>query len=57
MLGLGLTEFSMHPANVLEVKRQIIESDIGALRRRVDDLLSSVDGQALRSGIEALADI
>jgi len=33
LLGLGLTEFSMHPASVLEVKRIIIESDVGQLRR------------------------
>src|SRR5581483_11354593 len=33
LLGLGLTEFSMHPASVLEIKRIIIESDVGQLRR------------------------
>jgi phosphotransferase system enzyme I (PtsI) len=31
LLGLGLTEFSMHPASVLEVKRVVRESDVGAL--------------------------
>ncbi len=43
LLGLGLTEFSMHPASVLEVKRIIIESDISALRRQAKKLLSSGD--------------
>ncbi len=57
LLGLGLTEFSMHPANILEVKRQIIESDIGALRTRVDELLRSGDNQTLRAGIEALTEV
>ena len=38
LLGLGLTEFSMHPANVLEIKRIIIESDIGELQRKVKRL-------------------
>ena len=33
LLGLGLTEFSMHPASVLEVKRIIMESDVAELRR------------------------
>ena len=32
LLGLGLTEFSMHPASVLEVKGIIIESNVGELR-------------------------
>src|SRR5581483_10419333 len=38
LLGLGLTDFSMHPASVLEVKRTIIDSDIGELKRRVRQL-------------------
>ena len=54
LLGLGLREFSMHPASVLEVKRQIIESDVGALRERVGRLLGLTDGQKLREEIEAL---
>jgi phosphoenolpyruvate-protein phosphotransferase (PTS system enzyme I) len=43
LLGLGLTEFSMHPASVLEVKRNIIESDIGELRRKAVALLAATD--------------
>ena len=57
LLGLGLREFSMHPASVLEVKRQIIESDVGALRERVTRLLDLTDGQKLREGIEALTQV
>src|SRR6185436_3562355 len=54
LLGLGLTEFSMHPASVLEVKRHIIESDIGLLRARVARILDGTDGLKLREEIEAL---
>ncbi|HUR40371.1 MAG TPA: phosphoenolpyruvate--protein phosphotransferase [Verrucomicrobiae bacterium] len=54
LLGLGLTEFSMHPAGVLEVKRLIIESDIGQLRTRVAEILDDTDGSRLREDLEAL---
>ena len=43
LLGLGLTEFSMHPANVLEVKRIIRESRVHDLRRKVRRLMVSTD--------------
>ena len=54
LLGLGLTEFSMHPASILEVKRQIIEADIGLLRARVAQILDGTDGVRLREELEAL---
>jgi phosphotransferase system enzyme I (PtsI) len=57
LLGLGLTEFSMHPASVLEVKRIIIGSDVGALRQRVQQLLQSTDGASLRDQLEALGQL
>jgi phosphotransferase system enzyme I (PtsI) len=41
LLGLGLTEFSMHPASVLEVKRIIMESDVAQLRRRAQRALAA----------------
>jgi len=54
LLGLGLTEFSMHPSSMLEVKRQIIESDVGLLRERVAQVLDGTDGLKLRDELEAL---
>ena len=48
LLGLGLTEFSMHPASVLEVKRIIIESDIGDLRQRARTMLASGDARGIQ---------
>jgi phosphoenolpyruvate-protein phosphotransferase (PTS system enzyme I) len=41
LLGLGLTEFSMHPASVLEVKRIIMESNVAELRRQVQRVLAA----------------
>jgi phosphotransferase system enzyme I (PtsI) len=54
LLGLGLREFSMHPANVLEIKRIIIDSDIGELQRKVKRLLTSVDPVEMRDLIDGL---
>jgi phosphotransferase system enzyme I (PtsI) len=41
LLGLGLTEFSMHPANVLEVKRAVREADVSDLRKKVDRVFAA----------------
>jgi phosphotransferase system enzyme I (PtsI) len=41
LLGLGLTEFSMHPASVLEVKRIIMHSDVAELRRLSERVLAA----------------
>jgi phosphotransferase system enzyme I (PtsI) len=57
LLGLGLKEFSMHPSTVLEVKRQIIESDVGRLRERVAQMLEVTDGVKLREELEALTHV
>ncbi len=54
LLGLGLTDFSMHPASVLEIKRTIMESDVGKLRAAAATLLDLTDPQELRDRIEAL---
>ncbi len=54
LLGLGLTEFSMHPTSLLEVKRVIIESDVSRLREQADQLLLSASQDELRERIAAL---
>jgi phosphotransferase system enzyme I (PtsI) len=57
LLGLGLTEFSMHPSSVLEVKRIIMESDVGALSVQVKELLAGTDAQVMREDLEALTQV
>jgi phosphotransferase system enzyme I (PtsI) len=49
LLGLGLAEFSMHPASVLEVKRIIIESDVSKLRQHALRLLATGDSRELHA--------
>ena len=48
LLALGLREFSLHPATLLEVRRAIRDADLGSLRRRAQSLLRAHD----RAGIE-----
>lgn len=54
LLGLGLTEFSMHPSSVLEVKRIIRESNVAALKREVARALESTDPQEFRERLSTL---
>ncbi len=48
LLALGLRDFSLHPATLLEVRRAIRAADHGSLRRRAQSLLKAHD----RAGIE-----
>ncbi len=54
LLGLGLTDFSMHPASVLEVKQIVVHSDIGRLRAAIAAAMEVNDPQELRERIAAL---
>ncbi len=55
LLGLGLTEFSMHPASVLEIKRIIMDSDVGELRQKAAKLLEASDAKEMQALIGELA--
>lgn len=55
LLGLGLTEFSMHPASILEIKRSIIEADVGVLKREVTALLALSDLSEMRQRLGRIA--
>jgi phosphotransferase system enzyme I (PtsI) len=48
LLALGLTDFSLHPATLLEVRQVIRDSDLGQLRASARNLLRAPD----RNGIE-----
>ena len=48
LLGMGLREFSMDPASLLEVKRQIRLSDAAKLGRPVAEMLRTPDPERLR---------
>ena len=43
LLGFGLRQFSMHPANLLAIKQQVLKSDLGDLTRLANRILRADD--------------
>ena len=54
LLGMGLRQFSMHPAQILEVKQEVLRSNLADLRRKVTRLLGTDDPVKLRQQLERL---
>ncbi|KRA76918.1 phosphoenolpyruvate-protein phosphotransferase [Lysobacter sp. Root667] len=53
LLALGLEEFSLHPATLLELRRAIRELDLGALRARAPALLRARDRKAIEAWLRS----
>ncbi len=54
LLGMGLRHFSMHPSQILEVKQQVLTSDVGQLAPMVRKLLRLDDAAQIREQIRRL---
>jgi len=54
LLGMGLTEFSMHPSALQEVKSVINQSSIETLAPRVEALLQSGEADQILAGVDAI---
>ncbi len=55
LLALGLTEFSLHPATLLEVRRTVRASDLGTLLAQAPRLLRARDRKGIEKWLEAAA--
>jgi len=54
LLGMGLREFSMHPAQLLSVKQEILNSDLGAITLQTRKILRSMEPDAIAEAVEQL---
>ncbi len=54
LLGLGLTEFSMHPSQLLVVKQEILRSNLKAFEKPVADVLAAYEPNELQAALAAL---
>ena len=54
LLGLGLREFSMHPAQLLSVKQEILNSDITLLEPHVKRILRNYEPAAIAEAVDRL---
>lgn len=52
LLGMGLTDFSMHFNQLLSVKKEILRSDMGLLKQSVDELLNAIEPEELQAALQ-----
>nr|WP_207161369.1 phosphoenolpyruvate--protein phosphotransferase [Rhabdochromatium marinum] len=56
LLGLGLREFSMQPGSLLEVKAIVRDSNVGALKRTMVELMPRIDDISSQHLLDRLAE-
>ena len=54
LLGLGLTDFSMHFSQLLLVKREILKADVGLLKSRIQAVLQAIEPEDQAQALEKL---
>jgi len=54
LLGMGLREFSMHPAQVLSVKQEILNTDLGTLAPFMKKIMKTFDSGAIAAVVEEM---
>jgi len=54
LLGMGLREFSMHPAQLLSVKQEILNCDLGAILPHTRKILRTMEPHAIAEAVAQL---
>jgi len=54
LLGMGLTEFSMHPSQLLVVKQEILRADLRALEKPVADVLAAFEPEEVQAALKCV---
>jgi phosphotransferase system enzyme I (PtsI) len=57
LLGMGLREFSMHPAQLLPVKQEILNSDLSLLEPAAKKVLKAYEPAAIAEAMERLSQV
>jgi phosphoenolpyruvate-protein phosphotransferase (PTS system enzyme I) len=57
LLGMGLTEFSMHPSQLLVVKQEILRADLRALEKPVADVLAAFEPEEVQAALKCVAQV
>ena len=57
LLGMGLREFSMHPAQLLSVKQEILNSDLSLLEPAAKKVLKAYEPAAIAEAMEKLGQV
>ncbi|RAB90043.1 phosphoenolpyruvate--protein phosphotransferase [Burkholderia multivorans] len=55
LLGMGLTEFSMHPSQLLVVKQEILRAHLKSLEKPTADVLAAFEPEEVRAALKRLA--
>ncbi|CAH2789422.1 MAG: Phosphoenolpyruvate-protein phosphotransferase of PTS system (EC [uncultured Paraburkholderia sp.] len=57
LLGMGLTEFSMHPSQLLVVKQEVLRSHLKTLEKPVADVLASFEPEEVQAALQRVAQV
>jgi phosphotransferase system enzyme I (PtsI) len=55
LLGMGLTEFSMHPSQLLVVKQEILRANLSALEKPAADVLAAFEPEEVQAALRCLS--